>query len=274
MKYNIFYFYFCGAWSCCQSYILVVRVGFFFCSFPSVLTLSSFFFSFFSVRVDVDGVPCKNLKLTSSPKLTGGSVVEMVASCDAPPASGEVVPHFSSLSILIDDVHGSTNVKSLRYMSPLVTTIYPREIPATGYEDITIRGEHFGNADQGQIIKASINGSLCEKTEWISSTEIKCRVPPGHTEAPASVIVSVNGHTNPRNINNQLLRYKGPKVLSVMPTRGPAYGGTRITITGRGLASMETPEVSIPFVTIANASCLDVEVISGKKTWHLFSFYC
>ena len=115
----------------------------------------------------------------------------MVATCDAPPASGEVVPHFSSLSILIDDVHGSTNVKSLRYMSPLVTTIYPREIPATGYEDITIRGEHFGNADQGQIIKASINGSLCEKTEWISSTEIKCRVPPGHTEAPASVIVSV-----------------------------------------------------------------------------------
>ena len=217
------------------------------------------------VVIDVDGQICENLVLKASPALTGGSIVAMEVSCDAPPAKGSIVPHFSSLSILIDDVHGSSNVKSLRYLSPFVTSILPSSLPATGYEDIMIRGNYFGDGTSAHNISASINGTLCEETQWISMRSLRCKVPPGHTEANANVIVSVNGHTDPRNLNNALLRYTGPKVLSVMPMKGPAYGGTRITLTGRGLASTDTPIVGIPFVRIANSSCVDVTVISDQK---------
>jgi hypothetical protein len=217
------------------------------------------------VVVDVDGQVCQNVKLKSSPKLNGASIVAMEIICDAPPAKGNVIPHFSSLSILIDDVHGSTNVQSLRYLSPVVTAIFPSTVPATGYENIMVRGDYFGDGSSEHKLLASINGTLCEETEWISQTSLRCKVPPGHTEANANVIVSVNGHTDPRNLRNALLRYTGPKVLSVMPMKGPAYGGTRITLTGRGLASTSTPTVGIPFVRIANSSCVDVAVLSDEK---------
>jgi hypothetical protein len=215
------------------------------------------------VVIDVDGQKCENLKLIASPRLTGSSIINMAVECDAPPAQGAVIPHFSAVSILIDDVHGNTNQHSLRYLSPVVHAIHPASVPATGYEDILIRGDHFG--DGSQVLLASVNGTLCEETTWISESSIKCKVPPGHTEAKASIIVSVNGQTNPYNLYNQLLRYTGPKVLAVMPVKGPAYGGTRITLTGRGLASTTTPVVGVPFIKIANSSCVDVEVISDEK---------
>ena len=217
------------------------------------------------VVIDVDGEKCTNVTLIASPRLTGSSIVDMKVTCIAPPAQGSVIPHFSAVSILIDDIHGNTNVDLLRYLSPLVDAIHPISVPATGYEDILIRGNFFGDGSGKQTLLASINGTLCEETTWISTRSIKCKVPPGHTEAKANVIVSINGKTDPRNFNNKLLRYTGPKVLAIMPMKGPAYGGTRITLTGRGLASTTTPVVGIPFIKIGNNSCVDVDVISDEK---------
>ena len=43
------------------------------------------------VVIDVDGQICENLVLKASPALTGGSIVAMEVSCDAPPAKGSIV---------------------------------------------------------------------------------------------------------------------------------------------------------------------------------------
>jgi hypothetical protein len=212
------------------------------------------------VGITVDGEACTGVKM-----LDDASQFSIVLECTVPQAQSDTVPAHSSVTVTIDGGHGGTYALGLHYQGPIVHSIMPTFVPAFGYKDILIRGDYFGKGAPEDELLASINGTLCLKTTWLSIHTVRCHVPPGHTGHPANVIVSVKGHTSTDNVDNGLLEYTGPRVLSVAPIQGPAFGGTRVTLRGSGLASLTTPHPAMPFVRIGQAPCSDLKVVSESE---------
>ncbi|XP_017573306.1 plexin-B2a isoform X3 [Pygocentrus nattereri] len=136
--------------------------------------------------------------------------------------------------------------------SPSITDIVPRYGPKKGHIMVTIKGSNLGIKKE-DITRITVAGVPCtHKPERYSvSTSVVCEIgpwrrPPGDAEpfsTKGAVEVEVEG--SKMGVSEVAFEYRDPAPESVEPTRGPADGGTVITISGRNLDTATKDDISI-----------------------------
>ncbi len=105
--------------------------------------------------------------------------------CPLPPGQGHGIP----VSVRVDG-QDSSNLGSLSYDPPTITTVTPTHGRAGGGFAITIRGENFGTANAA----VTVGGASCPIVEH-DHTALACTLPPS-SGAPSDVRVTVAGQAS------------------------------------------------------------------------------
>jgi len=184
--------------------------------------------------VDVDG----NLQVAKSPAskrsddylecLTPQSPLCLVndTNCD-----GLVnVRLFRNDGLLTDDV------MTYWYVAPIILTkVVPSWIPEQGNLNITIFGENL--ADVSGSIWCRVGENIPSSAVWLNDTAVECLAPPG---IPGSVEIQVSNNGYDWTSSIYLVYESEVSLVSLTPPAGPAGGGTKVNITGRGFRRLMT----------------------------------
>ncbi|XP_037837256.1 plexin-B2 [Kryptolebias marmoratus] len=135
---------------------------------------------------------------------------------------------------------------------PNITDIIPRFGPLDGSIDVTIRGSNMGIKKE-DIKKITVAGVECTHLpdRYSVSTSVVCEIGP-KKENNYSGLVEIEvqgGRTGTSSVN---FTYRNPIPESILPSKGPAAGGTEITITGRRLDTATKHDVA---VFVGNVPC-------------------
>ncbi|XP_068611389.1 plexin-B2-like [Brachionichthys hirsutus] len=152
-----------------------------------------------------------------------------------------------------------------RCPDPEITDIIPRFGPLNGRIPVTIKGSNMG-IKQEDIKRITVAGVDCvhQEDRYSVSTSLVCeigpakRVPPFDLpfEPPRSGAVEVEVEGGRRGTSQVIFTYRDPKPVAVHPARGPAAGGTTITVQGEDLDTATEQDVA---VTVGGVPC---EVLS------------
>ncbi|XP_030576486.1 plexin-B2-like [Archocentrus centrarchus] len=149
--------------------------------------------------------------------------------------------------------------------SPEITDISPRYGPLNGRISVTIKGSNMGikKEDIKKIIVAGVD-CVHQEDRYSVSTSVVCeigpakRVPPQdlpfETTNSGPVEILVEGGRSGRSQVH--FTYRDPEPKTVSPEKGPAAGGTVITIGGKDLDTATKEDVA---VTVGGVPC---EVLS------------
>ncbi|XP_075900009.1 plexin-B2-like [Nelusetta ayraudi] len=153
--------------------------------------------------------------------------------------------------------------------APKITDIVPRFGPLNGRITVTIRGSNMGikKEDVTGIEVANVDCVHLED-RYSVSTSVVCeigpakRAPPGDVpfEPTLSGVVTVKVNGNRQGSSKMVFTYRDPNPTSVEPARGPAAGGTVITIRGKDLDTASQEDVT---VSVGGVPC---EVLSFGAT--------
>ncbi|XP_029417713.1 plexin-A3 isoform X2 [Nannospalax galili] len=130
------------------------------------------------------------------------------------------------------------NQKGARCSHPRITQIYPLMGPKEGGTRVTIVGENLGLTSREVGLRVA--GVRCNSipTEYVSAERIVCEMEeslvPSPAPGPAELCVG-DCSADFRTQSQQLYSFVSPTFDRVNPTRGPASGGTRLTISGTSL---------------------------------------
>ena len=161
--------------------------------------------------------------------------------------------HASNVDVTVtrNDEEYEKDVLSFEYyMEPTVTSIYPREGPASSVvTTITIRGQGFNPLSTMCRVSGMMQPQL---TQWVSSTTIKCQVSiTGNTIIAAPLEISNNGQ-NWISSFDTFRSYVSPQVDNLEPFIGSEMGGTAILVSGYG------------FLNRVELKCLFGDLDTGK----------
>ncbi|KAM8884047.1 plexin-B2a isoform 1-T5 [Synchiropus picturatus] len=149
--------------------------------------------------------------------------------------------------------------------SPEITDIIPRYGPLNGQISVTIKGSNMGikKEDVNKIKVAGVN-CVHQADRYSVSTSVVCVIGPAKPAPPSDipfertlsgpVEILVEGKRN--GTSKVLFTYRDPKPKAVNPVKGPAAGGTVITISGEYLDTATKEDVA---VTVGGIPC---EVLS------------
>uniref|UniRef100_UPI0037E9BEC6 plexin-B2-like n=1 Tax=Semicossyphus pulcher TaxID=241346 RepID=UPI0037E9BEC6 len=152
--------------------------------------------------------------------------------------------------------------------NPEITDIIPRYGPLNGRISVTIKGSNMGIKKE-DIKKITVAGVDCvhQGDRYSVSTSVVCEIGPARRVPPSdipfepthsgAVEIEVEGGRTGRS--QVIFTYRDPELRSVEPTRGPAAGGTVITIKGNKLNTATKDDVS---VTVGGVPC---EVLSFEE---------
>ncbi|XP_072233761.1 plexin-B2-like [Leuresthes tenuis] len=152
---------------------------------------------------------------------------------------------------------------------PEISDIIPRYGPLNGQISVTIKGSNMGIKKE-DIKKITVAGVNCVHLEdrYSVSTSVVCEIGPAKQVPPydlpfepsnsGAVEVEVEGGR--KGVSNVIFTYRDPEPKRVHPSKGPAAGGTVITIEGDSLDTATKDDVA---VTVGNVPC---EVLSFGET--------
>ncbi|XP_024140535.1 plexin-B2 [Oryzias melastigma] len=148
---------------------------------------------------------------------------------------------------------------------PQIVDIVPRFGPMNGRIAVTIRGSNMGIRKE-DITSITVAGVECTHLadRYSVSTSVVCEIGPVSPAPPLDVpvdqetrgVVVVEVVGGRRGTSKVEFTYRDPKPTSVLPTKGPAAGGTVITIKGDHLNTATKEDVA---VSVGNVPC---EVLS------------
>ncbi|XP_057573340.1 plexin-A3 isoform X3 [Hippopotamus amphibius kiboko] len=130
------------------------------------------------------------------------------------------------------------NQKGARCSHPRIAQVHPLMGPKEGGTRITIVGENLGLTSREVGLRVA--GVRCNSipTEYVSAERIVCEMEeslvPSPPPGPVELCVS-DCSADFRTQSEQLYSFVTPMFDRVSPSRGPASGGTRLTISGRSL---------------------------------------
>ncbi|XP_041833898.1 plexin-B2a [Melanotaenia boesemani] len=149
--------------------------------------------------------------------------------------------------------------------NPQISDIIPRYGPLNGQISVTIKGSNMGIKKE-DIKKITVAGVDCKHLEdrYSVSTSVVCRIGPAKQvppsdlplETPNSGAVEIEVEGGRKGVSQVIFTYRDPEPKSVTPSKGPAAGGTVITIKGNNLDTATKDDIS---VTVGNIPC---EVLS------------
>lgn len=147
---------------------------------------------------------------------------------------------------------------NVHYCEPLISSLSPPKGRLAGNTDVVITGKHFA-------INAAVHfdGTLSNNIVRNSSTQITARTA-NHVAGRvavrvtnpqiAAVLVAPTRPAVPQLATtlSNAYEFANSEVLSIEPSRGPAGGGTDVTIKGRGLLALAVNGVQIGGVAATN----------------------
>ncbi|WP_247703153.1 IPT/TIG domain-containing protein, partial [Streptomyces sp. F63] len=111
---------------------------------------------------------------------------------------------------------------------PVLTSVVPQQGARTGGTPVTLTGSGLGGATAVRFGTAPAASFTV-----VSATRIDAVAPAGN--GTVHVTVSTPGGTSTQPVIFTYVTASLPSVTSVVPDRGPAAGGTPVTLTGSGL---------------------------------------
>uniref|UniRef100_A0AAQ4PCE9 Sema domain-containing protein n=1 Tax=Gasterosteus aculeatus aculeatus TaxID=481459 RepID=A0AAQ4PCE9_GASAC len=160
---------------------------------------------------------------------------------------------------------------------PQITDIVPRFGPPNGQISVTIKGSNMG-IKREDVKKITVAGVECvhQADRYSVSTSVVCEIgPASRMDVPMRGAVEVELEGGRKGTSQVIFTYRDPKPLAVVPSRGPAGGGTLITVQGENLDTGTRDDVS---VAVGGVPCemfrgtkvpselLPVTVLYGKNT--------
>ncbi|XP_072528708.1 plexin-B2a [Salminus brasiliensis] len=143
--------------------------------------------------------------------------------------------------------------------APSITEIVPQYGPIDGHILVTIKGSNLGIRKE-DIKRITVAGVPCahQADRYSVSTSVVCEIgpwtrPPGDvlsSRPEGPVVVEVEGPET--GVSKVVFKYRDPIPKKVHPIRGPAQGGTVITITGEYLDTASKEDIS---VSVAGVPC-------------------
>eukprot|EP00953_Heterococcus_sp_UTEX-ZZ885_P023368 12849-Heterococcus_DN1.PRE.1 len=140
------------------------------------------------------------------------------------------------MRVSLNGVHWSQEALYYQYQpAPVAIWLSPRSGSANGF--LTVNGLNFVDA----LSLSCKFGAQASDAVYVSSSAVQCAVPPqsGATGDAPVVTVTCNGV----DYAASELTYSyvaAPKVTGIVPTSGPAAGGTVLTVVGNGFSSADT----------------------------------
>ena len=157
---------------------------------------------------------------------------------------------------------------SFTYDIQKVHRVLPAAGPMYGGQMIDVYGEYFGGAPGQKQPWVYVDETPCETVVRVTETHLRCETPMGtpsgkkDTDDLVSVNVAVSGTFSPEA---KVYTYQHPRVDKIDPPVGAAYGGTKLTITGRwfgpwgdNVTAGDAARLR-PRVYIGEGECTDVE---------------
>ena len=85
-----------------------------------------------------------------------------------------------------------------RYEPPVIDSISPPFASLFGGDEIVISGRNFGfeSCTSCVLPRVLVGGFMCENVKLVSSTEIRCEVPPATQSGFVPITVVVQDHTS------------------------------------------------------------------------------
>jgi hypothetical protein len=215
----------------------------------SVITIKGSGFNFASLEWVTFGDPTKAASQASPFDLVSvtGTQIQVVAP-ELPDLTVDPVP----VPVRVQSLTGhSASVNATYAGVPKVTGVIATAGPTagapagpdTGGTPIDVTGKGFENQIEGLGFVESLNGySLGTQYNFTAHTDFdltSATVPqnPGLVDVEACTVTSCSSPSPRSNLKDGFLLYPpgDPKIDSIAPAKGPASGGTRVTITGENL---------------------------------------
>ncbi|XP_076153290.1 plexin-B2-like [Alosa pseudoharengus] len=138
--------------------------------------------------------------------------------------------------------------------APTITDIIPRFGPLNGNIAVTIKGSNLGIKKE-DIKRITVAGVPCihQADKYSVSTSVVCVIGPGGTSLKTGFVeVEVEGQEGHKETSEVFFTYRDPQPKAVSPNKGPADGGTVITIRGTELDTASQHDISI---TVGGVAC-------------------
>ncbi|MCH9681626.1 MAG: IPT/TIG domain-containing protein, partial [Deltaproteobacteria bacterium] len=151
---------------------------------------------------------------------------------------------------------GGGRTGAFHYSAPAITGLEPLAAPAAGGVGVTLRGDFFA---AGATV--TFGGVATAAPPVIVSAQEMTMQAPAHAPGKVDVIVTVAGQATTLAA---AFEYQGATITDVAPARGPAAGGTDITITGTAFDTAAAPTVQVGGVAVANLVVVDATTITAR----------
>ena len=138
----------------------------------------------------------------------------------------------ATVTVVLTNDNGTTTLSSAyRYHDlPVLSSLSPVRGPSTGGTTVTLTGTGF-LADSASSNSVLFDGVPASAVFTTSDTQITCSTPPGSIGNVSVVVTNQNGSTT---LPSSFDFFGAPTLSSIAPVRGPATGGTAVTLTGSG----------------------------------------
>jgi IPT/TIG domain len=160
--------------------------------------------------------------------------------CTTPPAAAAAATALAaaavSLRVSLNGVHWSQEALYYQYQpAPVAIWLSPRSGSANGC--VTVNGLNFVDA----LSLSCKFGAQASDAVYVSSSAVQCAVPPQSSATGDAPVVTVTFNGVDYAASELTYSYvAAPKVTGVLPTSGPAAGGTVLTVVGNGFSSADT----------------------------------
>lgn len=138
--------------------------------------------------------------------------------------------------------------------NPEITDIIPRYGPLNGHISVTIKGSNMGIKKE-DIKKITVAGVDCvhQEDRYSVSTSVVCEIGPAKKTPPSDIpfpsrnqgTVNIEVEGGRTGTSQVIFTYRDPKPNHVKPAKGPAAGGTVITIEGEDLDTATKDDVAV-----------------------------
>ena len=157
-------------------------------------------------------------------------------------ASGSSLGHSLVVSLA---TLSQSRASVLSFDSPLVTAVYPYNMPARGNSNILVSGSAFGAADFTSAVR--LGHTSCMFSAWTSESSITCKAPAGSAFEQATIKLTV--HAGPAGTTpspHSTFSYNtAPNIKGLHPNHAPTQGGDVLTVTGERLSNVPGMELQI-----------------------------
>ena len=184
----------------------------------------------------------------ASAQITCGSTTQCIAYSPAENAG--------TVNVTIHAGGGSTSAGSFTYAGPTISSITPSSGPQSGHSSVYVSGDAFA-PNTSFYFNTTPNSPTNNPATYVNCYATTfCEVYSPSGTGAVDVVAGINGIFSARSSSDRYTYLPYPTVFGILPTSGPATGGTLVTINGTNF-STAAGQTTISFgANVVTAACL------------------